>query len=129
MSTAKLEIVNRHGEIVEIKSLIADSSFERSLGYQYVCPDVIASSTILFQYPRPIKGQFHMNNVHAPLDIGFFAADGILVTYLVMETYQDNYRPLYGPNEPFQFALEAPVGFFRENGFEVGNTRLIVGTQ
>ena len=67
-----------------------------------------------------------MQNVYAPLDIVFFAANGRFLKYLKMETYTLDSQPLYGPGRPFQYALEAPVGFFAKNGVTGFPSQLVV---
>lgn len=125
MQTENISLLNGRGKIVEVAAWIADDAFERSMGYQYICRDVIAKSAILFVYKKPVLARFHMNNVHGALDIGFFNGDGRLLHYARMQPYSGDHRPLYGPNEPFQFALEAPPGFFRQAHLMSSGVRLL----
>lgn len=115
MHTETLTLTNDLGIPVQLKALIADDDFERASGFQYICPKVIDKTRILFRYNAPINAQFHMNNVYAPLDIAFFDGQGRLITTLLMATYTNISQPLYGPNAPFQYALEAPIGWLQSH--------------
>ncbi len=126
MEKAIISLVNANGQLVQIRTHIADNNFERGAGYQFICDEVIDSSTILFFFPEPIVSRFHMNNVKTPLDIGFFDQNGELIHYQVMDIYQTEDKPLYGPNLPFQFALEAKVGFFQAHQLIPGKSKLVL---
>ena len=128
MGVEQVSLVNSRGKLVDITAMIADDANERAQGYQHICSEVIDSTTILFVYPTPIMASFHMSNVKAPLDIGFFDAQGKLVSVQKMETYTETHKPLYSPGRPFRFALEARAGFFAESGFAEQTTRLIPGS-
>ena len=106
--------------------LIADGNDERAAGFQHVCPDVISSTLILFVFPRDYDAAFHMRNVHEPLDIAFLDSSGMIVDIQTMATYFLGARenPLYSPPLPVRAALEAHVGFFEEQGFVPGVTRI-----
>ncbi len=128
MEVSRISLLDDRRQRIEIVSFIADDSVERANGYQHICPEVIARTTILFRYDAPSAARFHMHNVKAPLDIGFFDEDGLLIQYMVMHPYGDGDEKLYGPMLPFQYALEARVGFFREKGLSAGAARLLLDT-
>ncbi len=115
MQQAQITLLNDDGKPLELVVRVADDPYERAAGFQHICPSVIEKTLILFQYPTSIEGQFHMQNVHAPLDIVFFDAQGKFLQYRRMEIYTETSRPLYGPGKAFQYALEAPAGFFKRN--------------
>ena len=126
MQVDEISVTNDSGKIVNFNSHIADNPKKRANGYQHICAEVINKSTILFVYAVPSNGRFHMNNVEAPLDIGFFDDKGKLVRTMVMNTYADGNNKLYGPGMPFQYALEARVGFFDDKEISEKNSRLLV---
>ncbi|MCY4148580.1 MAG: DUF192 domain-containing protein [Gammaproteobacteria bacterium] len=123
-----ITLFDDNGNTKHIRSLIADDHFERAMGFQHVCPDAVKETRILFVYTEPIQGSFHMSNVKAPLDIGFFDGQGTLIDVLRMDVYTDDAQPLYSPNKPYQFALETPVGFFEESMLSPGKSRLVIGS-
>ena len=128
MESARIVLLNAQRQRVELDSLIADDALERASGYQHICPEVIARTSILFRYAAPGAGRFHMRNVKAPLDIGFFDEGGVLIQSMVMRPYGDGDEILYGPMRTFQYALEARAGFFREKGLSAGASRLLLDT-
>ena len=107
MEVHRITLVNDLGERLELAVRVADEPSEQAAGFQYIGRRVIAQSLILFVFPVPFRGLFHMRNVVAPLDIAFIDGDGRVLEVLRMEPGSK----LYGPDEPFQYALEAPAGF------------------
>jgi uncharacterized membrane protein (UPF0127 family) len=68
---------------------------------------------MLFVYAVPTTAQFFMKNTLIPLDIAFFDAEGRLIDVLEMVPCDESPCPLYGPSQPFRWALEAPAGSLR----------------
>ena len=128
MQSAPVVFLNDHGQRVRIRSFIADDDLERASGYQYICPEVIARTTILFRFPEPLRTRFHMQNVKAPLAIGFFDQAGVLIQSMTMHPYSDGETTLYGPMQRFQYALEARPGFFTRHELSAGAARLLIET-
>ncbi len=127
MHTEEVPLLNDHGKIVSFQSHVADDNTERAAGYQYICVNIIDTSTILFVYPQPVSARFHMRNVAAPLDIGFFDDKGKLISVMLMLPYDDGNSRLYGPPQPFQYALEARQGFFADHNLSAGKSHLVPG--
>jgi len=71
MHMSTIALLHDSGKTIELRVRIADESSERAAGYQHICPEIIDLSAILFVYEKPQIGYFHMNNVHAQLDMGF----------------------------------------------------------
>ena len=127
MEIKRISIEKGNGEVVKLRSRIADETDERSAGYQYICPEVIKISSILFVYSRPVDFQYHMFNVYDSLDIGFFSETGELISVQRMEPQveSDPNAKYYGSNKPYQYALEVRPGFFEEHGIQAGNAKLV----
>lgn len=126
MHGENITLFDRNNDLAVIWALIADDGFERSQGFQHVCGRTINTTTILFAYRQPVTAMFHMSNVQAALDIGFFDDQGVLFSIMRMKPYTGQSRPLYGPGQPFQYALEARVGFFTEKRLFEGRSRLVL---
>ena len=124
MDESTIALVNSRGELVEVDVFVADDRKERSYGYQYICESVIRDSAILFVYGSEVNARFHMNNVVAPLDIGFFDGQGNLLATRLMKVYEENEKTLYHPGRPFRYALEAAPGFFERHHLAAGRTTL-----
>ena len=114
--------INADGSKVEIQYLVAESASLRSAGFQHVCPETIAKENILFVFQTEFVSAFHMNNVHAPLDIAFLDKKGVIIDIQTMYPYSliSTKKPLYKPAGPAMYALEARQGFFDEAGVKVG---------
>ena len=125
MDLKEISLINDAGKEVLVNARIADDFQERMDGFQHVCPEVIAKEFILFVFKRPIVSQFHMNNVHAPLDIAFVAVGGTVMNIQTMYPYgPSGTKLLYGPREAFLYALEAPEGYFAKVGISARKSRL-----
>ena len=128
MSVREIQLLDGQGKVHVVTAHIADDQVERGYGYQHICASVVDQTTILFVYSMPQQGRFHMSNVKAPLDIGFFDETGLLIDQQLMHPYADGEYTLYSPNQRFQYALEAKRGYFTRNNLVPGRTRLIKGS-
>jgi len=119
-------LIGPQGQKFEIQVKVADEEFERRAGFQHICPRTVARLPMLFYFQRSLAVAFHMRNVHAPLEIGFFDDNGVLIDIQLMQPYAPDQkkRRLYGPGKPVRAALETAVGFYREHGITPGGWRL-----
>ncbi|MEM2088595.1 MAG: DUF192 domain-containing protein [Thermoproteota archaeon] len=122
METMKIKIVNDENQVLELEVKVADEPDERAAGFQNISRSIMEKTLILFVFPSEINALFHMRNVEASLDIAFIKADGTIIGILRMDP--DPSR-LYGPNESFKYAIEAPPGFFEGKKITAGNSKLI----
>ena len=125
MEVREIQLLDAGGKLHVVEAHIADDGAERGFGYQHICKRVIDRTAILFVYDSPTQGRFHMSNVKAPLDIGFFDPSGLLINQQLMTPYAEGESTLYYPGQEFQFALEARRGYFAEHNLVVGKTRLV----
>jgi uncharacterized membrane protein (UPF0127 family) len=74
---------------------------------------------MLFHYPdaKTVRG-FYMKNTHVELDIAFVGADFTIQEIIRMDADSLEIRR---PAEAYQYAVEAPAGWYAENGVEVGD--------
>lgn len=120
MHLSTVTLTHESGEAVQIRSRIADDSRERAAGFQHICPELIALSSILFVYNKPKVVSFHMNNVHDALDIGFFDQNGelIKIARMIPNDSSNLLSNLYSSGDEIQYALETRAGFFADHGLE-----------
>ncbi len=111
------------GRTIALRARVARSGEPQAAGFQCATREEIAKNFILFDFGEEVHTQFHMQNVPAPLDIGFAKADGTIFAVLQMEPSP---TALYGPLGRFRYALEARRGFFESQGFRQGETRLVM---
>ena len=120
-----IEIVDDQGESILLKVKIADDNAEQAAGFQFICPDVIDVTAILFIFERAKTPLFHMNNVFADLDIAFIDIEGRIADIQTMnEERSTGVRKLYPSDVVTKYALEVPAGFFSENNITTQNSRL-----
>ena len=131
MRTCSVWLITDVGKPLTIDVKLADEPKLQAAGFQRIGEAVIEKSFILFVYDREEIRQFHMHNVRAPLDIAFFDSDGTIQEVLLMKPDAAMPAPflnLYKPIKPFQYALEARAGFFKEQGLSAGRGRLQIGS-
>jgi uncharacterized membrane protein (UPF0127 family) len=107
MTEAQLALADRCLLIV-----VADEDSERVEGLRNVV-DLGAYEGMLFVYDEDVAARFTMADTPLPLDIGFHAADGTLVSRTTMEPCpegSDASCPTYASDRPFRYALETPAG-------------------
>jgi hypothetical protein len=91
--------------------VVADFPNERSQGLRRR-ETIGPYDGMLFVYSEPVASAFTMSTVPVPLDIGFYDAEGRLVSRLRMEPCAgtDEECPLYRPDAAFVYALETLAG-------------------
>ncbi len=127
MDIQTVKLRREDGEVIRIRSRIADSPRERAAGFQHICPEIIQLSSILFVYKTPTNSSFHMFNVHDSLDIGFFDKNRKLITVLRMTPQKigDESARTYGiGSKEFLHALETRADFFADHGLIPNHTIL-----
>jgi uncharacterized membrane protein (UPF0127 family) len=124
MEEASLYILDMDTPSKPLIVKVADDVRERTAGYQHICPATIERTMILLKFDRDTRTPFHMHNCHAPLDIAFIDADGVVVDVRRMEPYVDSMlfvrQPLYQSRAPFRYALETAAGRLQRLGIQVG---------
>ena len=124
MRSQAIEFERADGSHLRVTAKIADDEAKQEAGFQNISPALIHVNFILFVFAEPLHALFHMHNVQAPLDIAFIASDGSLMNIQTMEVGPI----LYGPDEPFQYALEARSGFFAVNNLIAKMSKLVISS-
>lgn len=120
MAPISITLSKLNGDELVIEGLLANNSRTRAAGFQYVCSERVASTAILFEFQRPTKPSFHMNNVQAPLDIAFINKRGRVDSFHQMKTYplMAVSKPTYSSKGTIIAALEVREGFFADNNID-----------
>ena len=127
MSERFVELIDDAGESVLLRVKVADESHEQAAGFQHICADTIESTAILFVFDEPKQPLFHMNNVHANLDIAFIDAAGeIGDVQLMLEEFTSGNSKLYPSSVNAKYALEVRQGYFNEHNISPSGSRIIV---
>ena len=74
---------------------------------------------MLFHYEEEGRRPFWMKNTHVDLDIAFIGADFVIREIFGMEAESLEIRR---PDDVYQYAVEAPSGWYAANGVRVGDT-------
>ena len=132
MKEQTIALVNNRGNGPVLKVKVADQPEEIAAGYQYLCPEVIQDSAILFDFGTTVSSRFHMQNVFAPLDIAFFSQEGTLINTATMKPEPPGSagkRILYRARSPYRYVLETSKGRLPTTELMPGTTRLVLSTQ
>ena len=74
---------------------------------------------MLFHYEEEGRRSFWMKNTHVDLDIAFIGADFVIREIFGMEAESLEIRR---PDAVYQYAVEAPAGWYAANGVQLGDT-------
>ncbi len=116
-ATATIVVIGGEGEGVELRVELARTAGERSRGLMFR-EELAEDGGMLFVYEEDTGAGFWMKDTLIPLSIAFIAADGAILDIQDMEPLsEDTHRP----PEAYRYALEVNQGWFRQNGFDVGD--------
>ncbi len=121
MAVETIAFVTADGRRIRTSAWIADEPAQQRAGFQHLCPETVARRPMWFQFQRPARVGFHMHNVHAPLDLAFVDAAGVVFEIRRM-TPVSRERPARTvlPDRPIVAAVEAADGWFARRGIEPG---------
>src|SRR5919106_5112306 len=121
-----IAITGADGEVMGWCVLLAALAAQRQRGLMEVT-DLGGYAGMLFVWEADESSSFYMRNTPTPLSIGWFEADGDLVSTADMEPCADvDGCPTYPPAGRYRFALEVPQGRLDDLGIAPGS-RLAVG--
>jgi uncharacterized protein len=121
-----IAVVGPDGDVTGWCVLLAATSEQRQRGLMEVT-DLGGYAGMLFVWDRDVSSSFYMRSTPTPLSIGWFAADGALVSTADMDPCADvEGCPTYPPGGRHRFALEVPKGSLGDVGVVDGG-RLAVG--
>jgi hypothetical protein len=118
-ASAALSIGTDQGT-VSLVVQVADSPAERQtglMGRESLSP----YDGMAFVWEEPLVTTFWMKDTLIPLSIGFWDADGRIISILEMDPCTEDPCPSYGPGEPFVGAVEVARGTFERQGVAVGD--------
>lgn len=107
----------RDGNVILLRLEVASTEAQREYGLMYrtsLDPD----SGMVFVWTSPVQDSFWMENTLIPLTVAFISADG-----RVQETQdmQAETCTFHTPSQPYQYAIEANLGYFVANGIKPGD--------
>lgn len=81
-----------------------------------------ADSGMIFVWPSPVLESFWMENTYIPLTVAFLAPDGAIQEMQDMSPLTLDYHT---PQQPYQYAIEANLGYFAARGIRVGDRMVL----
>lgn len=131
-TTVQAEITATDGEVCEVCLWLADDDDERGRGLMGVT-DLGDAVGMAFRFDEPFRGAFYMFDTPTPLSIAWFAPNGGFVGSADMAPCLDTPAgdcPLYGPDEPYDLAIEVFDGGLEPLGLGAASSiRLIDGSE
>ena len=116
--TPNATVATKSGNTVLLKLEIANTEVERNTGLMNrtsLDPD----SGMIFVWSTPVLESFWMENTYIPLSIAFLSPGGTVQEIQNMDPLTTT---LHTPALPYQYAIEANLGFFATEGIAVGDT-------
>jgi uncharacterized membrane protein (UPF0127 family) len=114
------------GTVIPWCLLLAASQEQRNRGLMEVT-DLRGYAGMVFVWPEDSTSSFYMQNTPTPLSIGWFEADGGLVSTEDMDPCPEAEGcPLFSARGPYRFAVEVPQGELDRLGIGEGS-RLALG--
>lgn len=98
---------------------IADTDSKRIQGLSGR-KDLKEGTGMLFIFDAPKQNYFWMKDMNFDIDIIWFNEEGELI-YVVEGATPASYPELLGPNENSKYVLEVPSGFFKKEGWKLGD--------
>jgi hypothetical protein len=121
-----IAVTGPDGEVTGWCVLLAATSEQRQRGLMEVT-DLGGYAGMLFVWDGDVSSSFYMRNTPTPLSIGWFDADGALVSTADMDPCAAvEGCPTYPSGGRYRFALEVPQGSLDDVGV-VGGSSLAVG--
>jgi uncharacterized membrane protein (UPF0127 family) len=105
------------GSTILIRLEVADTEAARELGLMYR-NSLDSDSGMIFVWSSPVLESFWMQNTLIPLSIAWLGSDG---TVQEIQDMQPETTTFHTPGQPYLYAIEANLGFFRSNGIAVGD--------
>jgi uncharacterized membrane protein (UPF0127 family) len=121
-----IAVTGPDGEVAGWCVLLAAAGEQRQRGLMEVT-DLGGYAGMLFVWNSDVSSSFYMRNTPTPLSIGWFDADGALVSTADMDPCADvEGCPTYPSGGHYRFALEVPQGSLDDVGV-VDSSSLAVG--
>jgi uncharacterized membrane protein (UPF0127 family) len=122
-----IAITGPDGEVAGWCVLLAATSEQRQRGLMEVT-DLGGYTGMLFVWDEDTSSGFYMRNTPTPLSIGWFDAEGALVSTADMDPCADVAGcPTYPSGGSYRFALEVPQGSLRDVGVASGSSLAVGG--
>lgn len=126
MPVGQIQMINDAGETITLDIRIAETSDARNAGFRGVGADVVNNTAILYRYTRDTVATHLLDKVRVPLDLGFFNADGELIT--IAQTEQGaSTRYSAGSRVQYRYILMSGQGYFERHGVTAdGGASLVI---
>ena len=123
-----IAITGPDGEVTGWCVLLAATSEQRQRGLMEVT-NLGGYAGMLFVWNEDVSSSFYMRNTPTPLSIGWFEADGALVSTADMDPCADvEGCPVYPAGRTYRFALEVPQGSLDDVGVADGSSLAVGGS-
>lgn len=105
------------GNTVLLRLEVASTEAQREYGLMYR-PSLDPDSGMVFVWVSPVQESFWMENTLIPLSVAFIGSD---VQIQETQDMQAETCDLHTPSRPYQYAIEANLGYFAANGIKPGD--------
>lgn len=128
MPSGSIQVVNDLGNTVTLNLKVADTPAARTAGFKGSGTATIANNAILMVYTADSAERHSVQNVKAPLEIGFFRANGELIQITTTRLGATTTYGTTGTANRYRYVIMAPVGYFARNNISVDGGATLVTT-
>ncbi len=128
MPQGSIQVVNDLGNTVTLQLRVADTPAARQAGFKGSGVQTVANNAILLVYTADTAERHNVQNVKAPLEIGFFRADGSLIQISRTRVGATTTYGTTGTANRYRYAIMAPEGYFARNNISVDGGASLVTT-
>jgi uncharacterized membrane protein (UPF0127 family) len=107
----------RDGSTVLVRLEVASTEAQREYGLMYR-PSLDPDSGMVFVWESPVQDSFWMENTLIPLTVAFIGSNDRVEE---IQDMQAETCDLHTPSQPYQYAIEANLGYFAANGVMPGD--------
>lgn len=115
--TPNAEFHNANGDTVLLRLEVASTEAQREYGLMYR-PSLDPDSGMVFVWTSPVQDSFWMDNTLIPLTVAFIGSDDRVQE---IQDMQAETCTFHTPSQPYQYAIEANLGYFAANGIRPGD--------
>ncbi len=119
MPDGSVQVVNDHGDTITLQLKIADTPDARSANFKNTGVQTIQENAVLLVYRTDSSERHNVRTVKAPLEIGFFRADGSLAHISRTRVGSNTSYGTTGAANRYRYALMAPQGYFAKHSISI----------
>ncbi len=117
LPSPRMTVTTTHGDTILLRLRVAATAQQQETGLMNI-KQLDPDTGMIFVWSQPVLESFWMENTYIPLTVAFLSPNGTIQEMQDMQPLTTTYHT---PLLPYQYAIEANLGFFAANGIQVGD--------